>query len=136
MKKLSVFEKIQQVIDAKNITPSRAEQLCGFGVGTIAKLIERKGKEAKINSPMFWKVVRKGQLIETLYEKWELITSHTAIKTFILQAGQRWGLRVEEIAAITGKDVKTILGYYLEPDIQSAKLKMIEAENRAQMKVV
>jgi len=64
MKKLSVFEKIQQVIDAKNITPSRAEQLCGFGVGTIAKLIERK------------------------------------------------------------------------PDIQSAKLKMIEAENRAQMKVV
>lgn len=68
--------------------------------------------------------------------KHELITIHTAIKTFISMAGPRWGLRAEEIAAIVGKDVKTILGYYMKPDIKGAKQKMLAAENREKMKVV
>ncbi len=91
---------------------------------------------AEINTPTFFKRKQNGLLIETLYPKNELITIHTAIKTFISMAGPRWGLRAEEIAAIVGKDVKTILGYYMKPDIKDAKQKMLAVENRAKMKVV
>lgn len=92
-------------------------------------------KEAGIDQPIFKKTKKAGKLIETLHPKYELITSHSAGKTFISLAGERWGLRPEEIAAIVGKDVKTILSYYLEPDVEVAKQKMIEAENRALMKI-
>lgn len=107
-----------------------------IGISKINEQIKLVCKEAKIEQPTFWKAKRAGKLIETIYPKCELISSHSAIKTFISLAGERWGLRPEEIAAIVGKDVKTVLGYYLEPDIESAKIKILAAENRAQMKVV
>lgn len=91
--------------------------------------------KADIKQPTFKKSKKSGRIIETLKPKCELITTHSAGKTFISLAGERWGLRPEEIAAIVGKDVKTILAYYLEPDIDVAKQKMIEAENRALMKI-
>lgn len=92
-------------------------------------------EEAKINKKVFFKSKKGGQLIETLYPKYKLITTHVAGKTFISLAGERWGLTPTDIAAIVGKDIKTILGYYLKPDAQLAKQKMIEADNRARMRV-
>jgi integrase len=92
--------------------------------------------KAKINKKVFFKAKKAGQLIETLHPKHSLITTHCAGKTFISLAGERWGLSPTDIAAIVGKDIKTILGYYLKPDTEIAKQKMIEAENRAKMKVV
>lgn len=91
--------------------------------------------KAGINTPTFKKIKKAGKLIESIHHKHELITTHSAGKTFISLAGDRWGLRPEEIAAIVGKDVKTILSYYLDPDAEAAKQKIIEAENRAQMKI-
>lgn len=93
-------------------------------------------KEAGINKPIFKKSKKAGKLIEVLKYKYELITTHVAGKTFISLAGERWGLTPQDVAAICGKDIKTILGYYMKPDVNVAKQKMIEAENRAQMKAV
>lgn len=101
----------------------------------VNESIKEVCKDAGIDEPTFRKKKKSGRLIETLHAKHELITTHSAGKTFISLAGERWGLRPEEIAAIVGKDVKTILAYYLEPDIEVAKNKMVEAENRALMKV-
>lgn len=93
-------------------------------------------QKAEIDTKVFFKTKKAGQLIEKLHPKHELITSHVAGKTFISLAGQRWGLSPVDIAAIVGKDVKTILGYYLKPDLEEAKRKMLEAERRSLMKVV
>ncbi len=92
-------------------------------------------EKAGITTKIFFKSKRKGQLIETLHPKYKLITTHSAGKTFISLAGQRWNLTPTDIAAIVGKDIKTILGYYLKPDAQLAKQKMIEADNRSKMQV-
>lgn len=53
MKKISVSEKISQVLEAKRVAPSKAEQMCGFGVGTISKLIDRDGKFHSSNEEKF-----------------------------------------------------------------------------------
>lgn len=108
--------------------PKIAEQQVNESIKTVCQ-------EAGIDQPTFKKQKKAFQLIESLHPKYELITSHSAGKTFISLAGERWGLRPEEIAAIVGKDVKTILAYYLEPDVETAKQKMIEAEHRALMKI-
>jgi len=92
-------------------------------------------QKAGIDKKIFFKSKKAGQLIETLHPKHELITTHCAGKTFISLAGEKWGLTPTDIAAIVGKDIKTILGYYLKPDQETAKKKIIEAENRAKMVV-
>jgi hypothetical protein len=39
------------------------------------------------------------------------------------------------VAAFVGKDLKTVLGYYMRPDQENAINKMIERENRNLMAV-
>ena len=52
------------------------------------------------------------------------------------EVAQLFGVeRTTYLAAIVGKDIKTILGYYLKPDLELAKQKMIEADNRASMRI-
>lgn len=57
-------------------------------------------------------------------------------KTFISTVPKLWGITIIEIAAIVGKDEKTASGYYLKPNLSEAKVKIIEAENRALMMVL
>jgi integrase len=101
----------------------------------VNESIKEVCQKAGIDKKIFFKSKKKGQLIETLHPKYKLITTHVAGKTFISLAAQRWGLTPTDIAAIVGKDIKTVLGYYLKPDAQLAKEKMINADNRDQMKV-
>ena len=104
----------------------------------VNEAIKKVCAKAEIDAPTFFKSVKGGVLIEKLHPKHELITTHCAGKTFISLAGKRWNLTPVNIAAIVGKDVKTVLGYYMKPDLEEAKQRMIEgieAENRAQMKV-
>ena len=96
--------------------------------------IKKVCSKADIDKQIFFKSVKGGVLIEKLYPKHEKITTHCAGKTFISLAGERWGLTPTDIAAIVGKDIKTVLGYYLKPNIEVAKQKMIASENRAKMK--
>jgi integrase len=92
-------------------------------------------EKAGIDKPTMFKVKKNGLLIEKTYPKHELITTHVAGKTFISLAPDRWGFTTADVAAFVGKDIKTILGYYMRPDQESAINKMIERENRNLMAV-
>jgi hypothetical protein len=121
---LTQLEKILQRYEYS--APKISEQQLNDSIKIVCQ-------KAGINKKIFFKSKKAGQLIETLHPKHELITSHCAGKTFISLAGEKWGLTPTDVAAIVGKDVKTILGYYLKPDQETAKKKMIESANRAQM---
>lgn len=101
----------------------------------LNKAIKDVCRLAGITKTEFYKTKVAGTLIEKAYPKCELVTSHSAGKTFITLAPDKWGLTPADVAAIVGKDLKTLLGYYLKPDLDAAKKKILEAEQRAQMKI-
>lgn len=103
--------------------------------GQVNESIKLVCEKAGIKKDTPHKTKRKGMLIEKRYPKHKLITSHVAGKTFISLAPDRWGFTPADVAAVVGKDIKTILGYYMRPDQESAIKKMIESESRAQMKI-
>ena len=116
-----------------------------IGEQQVNENIKKVCAKAGIDEPTFFKSVKGGVLIEKLHPKHALITTHCAGKTFISLAEEKWKLTPTDVAAIVGKDVKTVLGYYWKTDIEKAKNKIIEAEeetkkkkieaeNRAQMK--
>lgn len=51
--------------------------------------------------------------------KWEVLTSHCAVRTFINLSAAR-GMPVVSIAALTGKSVATLLKSYLKPNAEQA----------------
>ncbi|MFN7490840.1 MAG: tyrosine-type recombinase/integrase, partial [Chryseotalea sp.] len=91
----------------------------------VNKFIKIVCEKAGIDKPVFLKQKRNGVLIESLYPKHKLITTHVAGKTFISLAPDKWGFTPSDVAAFVGKDIKTILGYYLKPDQDNAKQKML-----------
>ncbi len=90
---------------------------------------------AGITKSIFKKEKKNGVLIESLHAKHRLITTHVAGKTFISLAPDKWGFTPADVAAFVGKDIKTVLGYYLKPDQDSAKQKMLAADKRSKMKI-
>ncbi len=71
---------------------------------------------------------KAGKRIEKTIPKYELITTHTARRTFITQALER-GMRPEVIMKITGhKDIKTLMGYVKITD-SVVKAEMLKAWN-------
>jgi integrase len=65
-----------------------------------------------------------GRDVEARKTKSSLITSHTASKTFITLAPARFGMNPAEIAAIVGKDLKTLINHYFQLPLESAIKKM------------
>lgn len=59
--------------------------------------------------------------------KWQLITSHASSKTFITTYAQQFDLSPSEIAAIVGKDLKTLINHYFKLPQESAIKKMENA---------
>lgn len=108
--------------------PKIAEQQVNESIKVVCE-------KAGINKSIMFKSKRNGLLIEKTFPKHELITTHVAGKTFISLAPDRYGFTPADVAAFVGKDIKTILGYYMRPDQESAIKKMIESDSRAQMKV-
>lgn len=67
-------QKILKVLELEGITESKAEQICGFGVGTISKMVKRDGSLHKDNAEKFqrtfkiraeWWKTGKGDVFET-----------------------------------------------------------------------
>jgi len=108
--------------------PKISEQQVNTGIKEVCRL-------AEINRQTIYKKKKNGVLIESHHPKHALVTTHVAGKTFITLAADKWGFTPADIAAFVGKDIKTVLGYYLRPDQDSAKQKMLAVENRAKMKV-
>jgi len=90
--------------------------------------------KAKINKGIEINTTKGGVRITTTVPKHEVITSHIAGKTFITLAPQRWGLSPAEIAAIVGKDLKTLLGSYFNLPGDEARRKIIQMDT-VKMKV-
>lgn len=88
--------------------------------------IKKICKAAGIDKDLTVKTNKAGKDIETIVKKHQLITSHTASKTFITLAPQRFGLTPPEIAAIVGKDLKTLINHYFQLPLESAIMKMIK----------
>jgi integrase len=65
-----------------------------------------------------------GKDIEIVKPKHQLITSHTASKTFITLAPRRFNMTPPEIAAIVGKDLKTLINHYFQLPLEMAIQKM------------
>ena len=128
---IPVLSKLRAILERYDYgAPQISEQ-------KVNENIKKVCDKAEIRTPIFFKSVKKGTLLETKFKKFEKITTHSAGKTFISLAGKMYGLMPSEIAAIVGKDIKTVLEFYLSADVvtESAREKMIEADNRAQMKV-
>lgn len=62
---------------------------------------------------------RNNQKIKTTCKKWEVLTSHCNVRTFITLAAGR-GMPIPSIAALTGKSVQTLLRSYLNPNTEQA----------------
>jgi len=126
---IPVLKQTKAILEKYDMqAPKISEQQVNDG---IKKVCEKAG----INKMTEFKSKRKGVLIEKKYPKHELITTHVAGKTFISLAPDKWGFTPADVAAFVGKDIKTVLGYYLRPDQESAINKMLEVESRAKMRV-
>lgn len=93
----------------------------------LNKHIKEVCEAAKINSVVTIKLNVAGIDKDKEFQKHKLITSHTASKTFITLAPEKFGMTPAEIAAIVGKDLKTLLNHYFKLPIESAMAKMIKA---------
>lgn len=95
----------------------------------IKKVCEKAGIKDRVSIDS----TRGGQRISKTFEKHKVITSHIAGKTFITLAPQKWGLTPAEVAAIVGKDLKTLLNSYFNLPGDEARKKIIEMEGRRSM---
>lgn len=100
----------------------------------VNESIKHVCEKAEINEKVVIDYTRGGQRLSKTKPKHKLITSHIAGKTFITLAPKIWGLSPAEIAAIVGKDVKTLLNNYFGDQGDEARRKMIKYDT-AQLSV-
>lgn len=100
----------------------------------VNESIKHVCSKAEIDEKIVIDYTRGGQRLSKTKPKHKLITSHIAGKTFITLAPKLWGLSPAEIAAIVGKDVKTLINNYFGDQGEEARIKMRERDN-AQMKI-
>jgi integrase len=91
-------------------------------------------KKADIKDKIVIDYTRGGQRLSKTELKYKVITSHIAGKTFITLAPKIWGLSPAEIAAVVGKDVKTLINSYFGDQGDEARKKII-TNDKAQLSV-
>lgn len=109
-------------------SPPISEPLLNLNIKNVCKL-------AGITSTVKITTKRGGFKVDTDLPKYKLISSHIAGKTFISLAPERWNMQPHEIAAITGKNIQTLLSHYFKKNNASAKQKMLGLETKAQINV-
>jgi integrase len=78
--------------------------------------------------------VKEGKGFKTIY-KWQILTSHDAIRTFITLSSDR-GMSVPSIAKITGKSVQVLLKHYLNNSQKIAEVEFERAWGVSPLKIV
>lgn len=109
----------------------RSPRISAQAVNESIKLVCEK---AEIKDKVVIDYTRGGQKFSKTVAKYKEITSHIAGKTFITLAPKLWNLSPAEIAAIVGKDVKTLINNYFGDQGDEARQKMITRDN-AQLSV-
>jgi integrase len=84
--------------------PEIAEQKQNKNIKELCKL-------AKMDTKMEIPKYKGGSKTYEVFYKWQLITTHVAVKTFITHCGEK-GISPKTVSEITGKTVKVILEHY------------------------
>jgi len=87
---------------------------------TLNKNIKLAAKEAEINDIVELTEFVKGQKHFQKVEKWSVLTSHTAVKTFITHCVEK-GIPPRIVAEITGKSLKILMENYYGTDRKTIK---------------
>lgn len=103
---IPISPMIRQILERYDYKlPQVPDQKINEGIKTIFKdACEAVDLESKIQ-------IREGKSFKTIL-KWEVLTSHDSIRTFITLSAER-GMSVPSIAKITGKTVAVLLKHYL-----------------------
>ena len=88
--------------------------------------LKEAAKVAGINTPVEIIDYRGGNKTYSEKPKYELLTSHIAIKTFISHCLER-GIPPAQVSHFTGKTIKTIIGHYYGKSDSVAKEMMKKA---------
>jgi integrase len=83
-------------------------------------------KEIKINSPVEVVTYKGGKKEYEKFFKYELITTHVAVKTFITHCAEK-GITPKVVAEITGKTVQVILNNYYGTNDKVIEMEMQKA---------
>lgn len=126
--RMPIMSQAQAILDKNGgRAPRISEQEVNRSIKAVCEL-------AKINQEIELEYSKGGRDLIKKVRKYEVISSHIAGKTFITNAKELWGLEPAEVAGIVRKDLKTMLNHYFKPPVESATLKMINAD-LAQMKI-
>ena len=126
--RMPIVSQAQAILDKYEGRPPKiSEQEINRSIKKVLEL-------AKINTPIEIEGTRAGKAFSKIVPKHDLITSHIAGKTFITNAKELWNLDPAEVAGIVRKDLKTMLNHYFKAPVESATLKMLNAE-KALMKI-
>jgi hypothetical protein len=120
---LDIFPQFDTILKRyKYFAPKISEAVANRAIKTVCQ-------KAGITSIVQEETKKQGRIVTVSKPKYKLIHLHTAKNTFVSNAGERWGLTIEEISAYTGTTVKTLLGHYHKPDAKRASTKIQQAEN-------
>jgi len=115
---IPLLAKARTIIDRNGgRSPRISEQVLNRSIKIVCS-------KAGIDSKLTIRINVAGRDIDKEEPKFKLITSHTAGKTFISLAPEWFGLSAAEVAAIVGKDLKTVLNHYYKLPHESAIEKM------------
>ncbi|MCW5910940.1 MAG: phage integrase SAM-like domain-containing protein [Cyclobacteriaceae bacterium] len=115
---IPLLAKARKIIERHgNRSPRISEQALNRAIKTVCQ-------KAGIVTRLTIRVNIAGRDTDKEEPKYKLITSHTAGKTFISLAPQWFGLSPAEVAAIVGKDLKTVLNHYYKLPLESAIIKI------------
>ncbi len=97
--------------------------------------LKELGKLAEINEPVYKSITKGGQRISTKYKKWELITSHSARRSFASNL-YKSGFPAKSIMQITGHKTESSFMKYLKlsPDEHAKLLQLHWQKNGAFLK--
>lgn len=113
-----VIKKVAEIFERYG---HRAPKISDQKINENIKLV---CKQAGITKLVNLRISKGGKYIDVQKPKYALITTHIGSKTFASTVAQFYGLNPSEIAAYTGKSLKTVLTYYLKPSLESALEKM------------
>lgn len=126
--------KIPILSDGKEVLERYNYHAPKMSANKVNKYIKEVCKKAKINARINIEVSTGDKVTTKTVEKWEVITSHVASKTFITLAPERWTMAPAEIAHLVGKDLLTLIHHYFNDQSAIGREKMI-ANDKPYMKV-
>lgn len=88
----------------------------------LKEVCQMVGLNSKVEVPVY----KGGKKTYEKYFKYELITTHVAVKTFITHCGEK-GISAKVVSEITGKTVKVILDHYYGTNDKMIEMEMQRA---------